>query len=447
MIKKVILLVDSDNCKFLIVKKDNCWNLPVVDNTNDIKKEFFNIYNINIDKINVIKEEEDYVVVKCITNDKFDNVNYNEKILNEIYPMISDQQQKKLIFDISTKIFMETINDSFWLGIILSVEDAIDNYKMNAILTDFLLFFSSIFCIETINYKFGEIKDNKYVSSGEIKKLRKSYLKECPLYNSNNIKSIINSMGINFDNYVFDIVVFLLDGKIIDINSRTWNKKNKTKFELYNGIVMSPRNWIKNLLPELYEYSEDLRKIYVEQFKLRFNEIKIEEKSYSTYKIFDKSMSYDEKIYILQRIGLLKTIMLISNKFGNGNYITLNEQENITLSFDKFLIKAKATIIELIWNDSKNNIIPFLKNILDKLTNKIDTDFYKINRKYRDNIHYGFYNEITDSEYKILKKNQDIYLNYIIVEFEKKLNYKFNFSYKIALGLAKLQNWFFKGSD
>lgn len=118
---------------------------------------------------------------------------------------------------------METLNDSFWLGIILSVEDKLVDIGLKLILSDFLLFFSSIFCVETINYKFGEIKENKS-SEGEIRKLRKSYLKECPLYDSKEVKKIISSMGINFDNYFFDIFIYLLNNKIIDINSRTWEK-------------------------------------------------------------------------------------------------------------------------------------------------------------------------------------------------------------------------------
>lgn len=36
---------------------------------------------------------------------------------------------------------------------------------------------------------------------------------------------------------------------------------------------------------------------------------------------------------------------------------------------------------------------------------------------------------------------QDIYLNYVISEFEKRLNLKLGFGYKLALFLVKLQYW------
>lgn len=67
--------------------------------------------------------------------------------------------------------------------------------------------FSSIFCEEVINYKIGEIKNRKFMHK-EIKELRNSYLKKCPIIKSKEIKNMISSMGINFDKYTFDIVVF-----------------------------------------------------------------------------------------------------------------------------------------------------------------------------------------------------------------------------------------------
>lgn len=254
----------------------------------------------------------------------------------------------------------------------------------------FFYFFSSIFCEETVKYKFGQIKDERYLSGKEIKKLRKIYLKECPLFDSKYIKSIINSMGINFDQYTFDIVLFLSNNYLIDVNSRMWKQIHEGNSEIYNGIVMSPRNWIKNFFPDIVDNFEKLRKPYIDEFLSKFEKIQIDQKSYSTYKLFDGSLSYDEKVYILQRIGLLKTIMLITDRIRIGNYISVNQNDKVLFSFDKFLTKVKATIIELMWNDRKNNNIPFLENILEKLPKEIKDDSYRLNRKCRDNIHYGF---------------------------------------------------------
>lgn len=82
-------------------------------------------------------------------------------------------------------------------------------------------------------------------------------------------------------------------------------------------------------------------------------------------------------------------------------------------------IKIKAVIIEMLWNDNKNNNLPFLNNILMNMPKEVNDSFYIINRKCRNNIHYGFYNEVSMEELINLKIMQEIYLNYVVKEFKK----------------------------
>jgi len=443
--KKIIFLVDTNNSKFLVVKEKDEWNLPTISRVNDIEdisEKFYKKYKVTIRKISIIEETEKYIFVKSITDDSdFDKTLFGAGVINEIQPLISNKLHKQLLFNMSLKIGLEILNDSFWLGIILTTEDKIKNEMMKALLTDFLLFFSSSFCEELIIYKFGDVRDKNSVSIKQIKELRKKYFKKCPLYNSTRIKSIINEMGIDFENYVFDNVLFFVNNELIDINIRTWDTRSKENFDLYNGIVLSPRRWIKNFHPQLNNIFEELRKPCIEEFINRLKSKEITQKTYSTKKLFDNNLSNDEKTYILQRIGLLKTTMLISETFKNNYFADINKQENVKVDFDSFILKVKATLIEILWNDRIKNNIPFLNKVLENYPREICEEFFPINRKCRDNIHYGFYNELKDSEIMILNKYQDIYLNYVIKEFEKKLTIKFDLNYKISLAIAKIKFW------
>ena len=116
--------------------------------------------------------------------------------------------------------------------------------------------------------------------------------------------------------------------------------------------------------------------------------------------------------------------MYFSKIFENGNFINTNDGENIKISFTAFLIKVKAELIELLWNDNCQNCIPFLEKIINNYPSEITNAFFSTNRKCRDNIHYGFYNELSSVELNILNKYQDVYLYYVINEFEKKLKIK-----------------------
>lgn len=445
--KEIVFLVDTKDSKFVIINNKNNWKLPslyIKDNFDDkdfLCEKYQRKYHHHIKNITTIEKGDKYVFVKCIKDGELPHkLNHKVGVINEIMLIITNKFHNQLLFNLSIKISFEILNDSFWLGIILTTEDTIKDLTLKALLTDFLLFFSSSFCEEVIIYKFGRIKDSNYVSKNKINELRKRYFKKCPLYNSKSMKNIIEEMGIDFDNCVFDNVLFYIDDELIDINSRTWLNKNKSNFDLYNGVVLSPRRWIKNFYPQLNDRFEEIRKTYVDEFVRRFSEKNVTFKSYVSNNLFDNSLSKNEKIYIMQRIGLLKTTMYFSKIFGNGNFITIkNEEKNIKISFDVFLTKVKAELIELLWNDNCQNSIPFLEKIIENYPNEIPNVFFPINRKCRDNIHYGFYNELTSEELNILNKYQDVYLNYVIKEFEKKLKIKFGVGYEIGLALAQLQ--------
>ena len=381
--KEIVFLVDTKDSEFIIINNKNNWELPSLyiknnfDDKNFLCEKYQSKYHHHIKDITIIEETNKYVFVKCIKDGELPHkLNHKVGVINEIMLLITNKLHNKLLFNLSVKIGLEMLNDSFWLGIILTTEDTIKDLTLKALLTDFLLFFSSSFCEEIIIYKFGEVKDSNYVSNTKIKELRKRYFKKCPLYNSKNMKNIIKEMGIDFDNYVFDNILFYVDDELIDINSRTWCNKNKDDFDLYNGIVLSPRRWIKNFHPQLNDMFEKIRKPYVDEFARRFSEKNVTFKSYSSNKLFDNSLSKNEKIYIMQRIGLLKTTMYFSKIFGNENFINTNEGKNIKISFDAFLIKVKAELIELLWNDNCQNNIHFLKKIIENYPVEITNFFF-----------------------------------------------------------------------
>ncbi len=87
------------------------------------------------------------------------------------------------------------------------------------------------------------------------------------------------------------------------------------------------------------------------------------------------------------------------------------------------------------------NKVPLLHQVLGEISGKIEDDFFTINRKCRNNLHYGFYNSLSNKEIEVLDKYQDVYLNYVIAEFEKHIKYKPTLSYHILLGLAHLERW------
>ena len=169
------------------------------------------------------------------------------------------------------------------------------------------------------------------------------------------------------------------------------------------------------------------------------NKVNIKRKSYSSFKLFSNSeINNNDKLYILQRYGLIK----------NGLFVEKILKENIwfdigNLHFDSkvFMTKLKAIIIEMIWNDQKNNKGITLFEKISIENNLIDSKFYSINRKCRNNLHYSDYHYLNNSEKIILDKNQNLYLSNVLKVFNENISYKFGAEYKIGLALAKIEYW------
>ena len=113
----------------------------------------------------------------------------------------------------------------------------------------------------------------------------------------------------------------------------------------------------------------------------------------------------------------------------------------LNFDFEKFFMKIKAIVIEIIGNDRNNCNYEIINKLLSINNDTIDNKFFKINRKVKDNIHYGKTNEITEKEIKIVNEYQDIYLKNVIDIFDNNINIKFNLGYKFALAIAKLEYW------
>lgn len=338
------------------------------------------------------------------------------------------------------KIFNEIMNDAFWLGYILKIKRKITDYSQKEILSSFLIFYSSIFAEETIKSNYGGLSGKRDITLEDIENFRNYNLKYCPFINSEAAIRIMKKMEVNFNPNIFDIVLYLSDENLLDINFRNWEYSKEEKFELIDGIVATPLRWIEILMPDIYdiikEKLKDISNMYVE----RISKTNINRKSYSTYKLFSKSkINKEEKLYILQRYGLVKTILFIDN--------IIKEKISFDIGifhfdFQRFIAKAKAIIIEMFWNDKKSNSsINLLEEVFKQNEKNIDKKFYSINRKCRNNLHYSDFHNISEKENKILIMYQEIYLKNILEIFNRSISYNFGISYRIGLSLAKLEYW------
>ena len=436
--KEIIILLDTGDSRFLIEKKNNIYIIPMIRSKEliNIDQKIYRKYKIRVKKEFVIVEQgEDFYFIKCIIDGcvKYDKNIFEVKVVNEMIQVVSSKFQKQLLLDLSTKIGIEICNDAFWLEVITKTYDCMKDDIVKRLLFDFLAQFSSSFCKEVLEYKYGkENEAYERVVNREVKNMRETYFKVCPTADSDHMKLIMRDMGISFDNNDFNICLFFNNKVLIDVNSRTW--KSDEKYDDYCHIILSPVRWIKNLNLKECENLKPLCAMMIHQFTKMFDDCNGSYRVYSVNRLFANNLSENEKIYIMQRIGLIKTVMFFSEKFSSGLQFLKGFPDS-----NKFLLKVKATLICMIGVDKKK--INFLDEMFNEYLKDIPDEFYPINRKCRNNIHYGFYNELTEHDLEVLDKYQDIYLKHVIELFEKELTLNFGVKYHFDLTLAKIQYW------
>lgn len=339
------------------------------------------------------------------------------------------------------RIANEIMNDAFWLGFILEIKRKIKDYNQKEFLNNFLVFYCSIFCEETIKAKVGGLSGKRNITESQINNFRNHNLKYSPHLNSEFTNKIIQEMGIDFNNYIFDIVITMNKNSLIDINFKNWDFNQKENFDLLDGLVATPMRWIEILMPSNI-YSEIVSSFnnLSDRYVIKINELQLVKKSYASSNLFKYSqINNDEKIYTLYRYSQIINIISICEIFNEDIVYDIG---GFHFELHTFLMKCKAIIIELFWNDKKANGL--ITNLMDKLfeNNKcIPDNFYSINRKCRNNLHYSDYHYLSKNDIKLLDKYQKIYLNNVSELFNKNINLKFGFFYNLAFNIAKLEYW------
>lgn len=358
---------------------------------------------------------------------------YIPQIINAINKQFMKKDKKFMIVN-------EIMNDAFWLGYILEIKRNMTNYSQKEVLSSFLIFYSSIFVEETVKAHYGGLSGKRDITLEDIENFRNYNLKYCPSITSSTTTKVMKEMEIDFNPNVLDIVLYLSGQNLLDINFRNWDLDKEENFELYDGLVATPAKWVETLMPDIYHLLIEKMKVLSNNYIKKISNSKINKKSYSSYKLFKNSHINDtEKLYILQRYGLIKTTMFIDNIINENIYFNIGD---LHFDFKTFIRKAKAIILEMIWNDkkvSKSNTI--IDKIFEKNKKNLVDSFYPINRKCRNNLHYSDYHYLSKKDIEILNKYQNIYLNNILETFDSYIYYKFGLFYNIGLALAKIEYW------
>ncbi|MDD4796087.1 MAG: hypothetical protein PHG03_06040 [Bacilli bacterium] len=331
---------------------------------------------------------------------------------------------------------IETINeilqDSFFFSLLLRIKRSLKEVEAKSYLTMFIKQLSVVYiyelsvCLE--NY--GIIKKDYFYKPNMKKRVKIE--RQClhqSIFNSDKITKKILEMGIDLSELVYDLNIVVNDGKLLYTNFEDYNEDKDLEF--WNSIFYLNEEVLETIFKAL-RIDEQSIKILYEKISEKVKDIipKLENYingkrySYSVFKLFSnsKNLEQPDKIFILYRYRLITSIMHIEKIFSSIP-IEIHIGDIINLEFKTYLRKYKSLIIDIIGNDLMKINTSNSKIIIDKINKKItNKNFYAVNRKLRNNVHYTNITSLTDDEIQILDYNQNNYLLIITSFFEKSIN-------------------------
>lgn len=330
---------------------------------------------------------------------------------------------KNEIKNIPINTIGEILQDSFYFSLLLHIKRSIKDIEIKNYIVMFIKGLSVIFAYELALFleEYNLLEENQYFKTNMKERIfnERQWVHQC-VVNSKKMHLKLDKMGIDFKKLVYDMNIVLNDSNLIDMNFETFNEDNDLEF--WNGVFSILEDVSECIIKTISNKTRALKKqfklfdLYAVDFynKITSN-ISLKRYSYSTYKLFSLTTNLSEidKIFILYRYRLVSSVEFIQKIFDGYNY-DMEFEKMFFIKFENYIRKIKALVIEIVGKDLMKMNSQYSKEVLKNIKEAItEKEFYSLNRKIRNNIHYLHTNSLTNKELEVVDRNQEKYLKVI----------------------------------
>ncbi len=274
-----------------------------------------------------------------------------------------------------------------------------------------------------------------------IEDLRQRMVHKKPMKNTKLTQHIKSDMEIDFEHYIYDNAITVENNNkslLYSINFGVWDliTMDSGMVTTFNQLALIPEEGMKVFLRDkigpdvLFDLLEkQCERIAIKAEKL-FNPVKY---SYASGVLFKNPEPCEkDKLTILFYYTFVK-LFSMTTLFVPIDVISFG---SIEINIRQSMLKYRATLIELIGNDIRHNNTKLSNEIKDRLEEVIDHRWYSLNRKLRNNIHYGETKVISSSELAYIESYQYQYYKTILSIFDNHINYSLGRKYKTIKWIA-----------
>lgn len=343
------------------------------------------------------------------------------------------------------RIAIEILQDLFTTYVCFKTQEKIKNPFVQELYGYTMVYFYSVFLHELFQANLIDNNTNCENIKKLVKGFRQRFLKQEALVNGKLTNKIINEMGLDFQHFVYDLVL-TTDKKdqsiLYSINFGLWDLEHieKDKVELFNANAQVPEILIKKLL---YDFgSKEEIDILIEKFEDVCEKIAAEVETeiqpikypYSSGILFvNNELSEQDKVLILFYYSYFLLFIIVEDLVPPLKF----EIGEISIDIKHSLMKLKAMLIANFGENIMDMNTPMVNNLKSKIDKSFgESNVFQLNRRLRNNIHYNETKYISEEEWITIDVFQREYQNIVIRQFRESIRFKFGKRYRLIKWIA-----------
>ena len=314
----------------------------------------------------------------------------------------------------------ELLEDLFCIDILFQIQNRVKSDEIKSYITWFLKrSIPTTLCELAIALDEKGIANRKTIfKDGLYQKINKErqFAQKENIITSGKTNSIVQEMGLDFNKKIFDLNILVKEETVLGFNFEDYFER-VTDIDFWNSLCNAVHH-ILHLIVSLPIINLDIKEMYQAinsdlcKIAAAFDDaLNYKRYSYSCYTLFSKAtdLSIEDKVFILYRYRMLNS-MLTMDKLIPDIKIDLG---GLTIRSKHFLTKYKASVICTVGEEIQALTSVFGEKIKKEIEKEIDKQFFPLNRKIRDNLHYAFTDNLTVEENCLVEKYQNIYIEII----------------------------------
>lgn len=339
-------------------------------------------------------------------------------------------------------VAIEILHDMYFISKLFEIQSRLEDEWLRDYYTKIAVPYLSIIIHEC--FQAGVLDKNKWNKDtlNLLKTIRQRIVKLVPSINSNSIKKIIDSMGIDFDYYCFDLQLAVNESnnrELFDIGFTYYDLLQGTRnMKNFDSLIRIPLQLVENILKteSFCKYSDAItllfQGVYFEISKTVSTEISLKKYSYSSSVFFKyPEIHKEDKLVVLYYFTLVKQAILLD--------VLIPESKEESMKFfdtKRAKCKFRAIVIENIGQFLKAANSSLAEEMRRNINKVITPSFFSVNRSIKNNIHYKKITEFDQNDIQNVYVQQELYLKIVLNIFEEKIKYNVGLKYKLIRFIA-----------